>query len=115
MRVKRGNVNRKRHKKVLKLTKGFKGGQSKIFVAAMQSMLKALSKAYVGRKLKKRDFRSLWIQRISAQAKAEGSSYSRMINGLKKAGVELNRKSLAMLATEDKPAFSSLLKLATAA
>lgn len=115
MRVKRGNVNRKRHKKVLKLTKGFKGGQSKIFVAAMQAMMKALKKAYVGRKLKKRDFRSLWIQRINAQAKAEGSSYSQLINGLNKAGVQLNRKMLSEIAAEDAATFAKLIETAKAA
>ncbi len=112
MRVKRGNVNRKRHKKVLKLTKGFKGGQRSIFVAAMQAMMKALKKAYRGRKEKKRDFRALWIQRIGAQAIEEGLSYSRFIDGLTKAGIELNRKMLAELAVNDKKAFSELVKLA---
>lgn len=112
MRVKRGNVNVKKHKKVLKLVKGFKGGQSKIFKAAMQAMMKALKKAYKGRKIKKRDFRGLWIQRIGAQAHEEDSSYSEVINGLNKAGVTLNRKMLSELAVNDKPAFAKVVKLA---
>ena len=115
MRVKRGNVNRKKHKKVLKLTKGFKGGQSSIFVAAMQSMMKALKKAYIGRKLKKRDMRSLWIQRIGAAAIENGMSYSQFINGLNKANIELNRKSLAEIAVNDEKAFAELITVAKAA
>lgn len=112
MRVKRGNVNRKRHKKVLKLTKGFAGGRGTIFRAAMQAMMRALKKAYVGRKKKKRDFRALWIQRINAAANLEGISYSKFINGLSKAGVSLNRKMLALLAVEDSNAFASLVDVA---
>lgn len=112
MRTKRGRANVNKHKKVLKLTKGYKGGQSKIFKAAMQAMMRALKKAYVGRRLKKRDFRSLWIQRISAQANVEGISYSKLINGLAKAGITLNRKMLADLAINDQAAFAALVKAA---
>jgi large subunit ribosomal protein L20 len=112
MRVKRGNVNRKRHKKVLKLTKGYKGGRSKIFVAAMQAMMHGLKRAYRGRKLKKRNFRALWIQRINAAANELGLSYSKLMNGLKEANIDLNRKMLAQIAVEDKNAFAKLVELA---
>jgi large subunit ribosomal protein L20 len=112
MRVTRGQVKRKKHKKILKLTKGFKGGQSKIFVAAMQSMMRALKRSYAGRRIKKRDFRSLWIQRINAQAKEMGISYSRFIDGLKKSGIDLNRKTLAEMAVNDKEAFKVLVEKA---
>lgn len=115
MRVKRGNVNRKRHKKVLKLTKGYKGGSSKIFVAAMQAMMRGLKKAYVSRKLKKRDFRALWIQRINAATRELGMSYSNFINGLNKANIALNRKVLADIAINDKAAFAKLVDQAKAA
>ncbi len=115
MRTTRGKVNRNKHKKVLGLTKGFKGGQSKIFVAAQQAMMKALSKAYTGRKLKKRDFRGLWIQRINAQAELEGISYSALMGGLKKSSVIINRKMLADLAVNDAQTFAKLCELAKAA
>ncbi len=115
MRVKRGNVNRKRHKKVLKLNKGYKGGRSKIFVAAMQAMMRALKRAYKDRRVKKRDFRGLWIQRINAALSEHEISYSRFINGLNKAGIILNRKILAELAVEDKNAFAQLAVQAKAA
>ena len=115
MRVTRGNVNRKKHKKVLKLTKGYAGSRSKIFAAAMQAMMKGLKKAYIGRKLKKRDFRSLWIQRINAAARELGISYSQLINGLTKANIELNRKMLADIAVNDKAAFAKIVDQAKAA
>ncbi len=115
MRVKRGNVNRNKHKKVLKLTKGFKGGRGNIFRAAMQAMMRALKRSYTDRRLKKRDFRGLWIQRINAAAKQEEISYSQLINGLKKAGIELNRKMLAEIAANDTNAFASIVKTAKAA
>jgi large subunit ribosomal protein L20 len=115
MRVKRGNVNRNKHKKVLKLTKGFKGSRSKIFVAAMQSMMLALKRAYHDRRTKKRDFRALWVQRINAATNEQGISYSRFIDGLNKAGVILNRKTLADLAVHDSSAFADLVKLAKGA
>ncbi len=115
MRVTRGNVNRKKHKKVLKLTKGYAGSRSKIFVAAMQSMMKGLKKAYIGRKLKKRDFRGLWIQRINAAARELGIPYSQFINGLAKANIIINRKMLADIAVNDKIAFAKLVDQAKAA
>jgi len=114
MRVTRGKVNRKKHNKVLELTKGFKGGQSKIFRAAQQAMMKALSRAYVGRKLKKRDMRGLWIQRINAAAELEGISYSALMGGLKKANITLNRKMLAEIAANDTATFAKLCQLAKA-
>ena len=115
MRVKRGNVKRNKHKKVLKLTKGFKGGRGTIFRAAMQGMMRALKRAYADRRIKKRDFRGLWIQRINAAVRAEGMSYSQFINGLTKAGIELNRKMLAEIAVNDANAFSEIVKTAKAA
>ncbi len=114
MRTTRGNVNRKKHKKVLALTSGFKGGQNTLFVAAQQAMMKALSRAYVGRKLKKRDMRGLWIQRINAAAELESLSYSALMGGLKKANIVLNRKMLAEIAVNDKVAFAAICELAKA-
>ena len=115
MRVKRGNVKRNKHKKVLKLTKGFKGGRGTIFRAAMQGMMRALKRAYKDRRIKKRDFRALWITRISAAVRAEGMSYSQFINGLTKANIELNRKMLADIAANDSSAFAQIVKAAKAA
>ena len=115
MRVKRGNVKRNKHKKVLKLTKGFKGGRGTIFRAAMQGMMRALKRAYKDRRIKKRDFRALWIQRINAATRTEGMSYSTFINGLAKSGVELNRKMLAEIAANDSSAFLEIIKIAKAA
>ena len=115
MRVKRGNVNRKKHKKVLKITKGFKGGRGTIFRAAMQAMMRALKRAYKDRRIKKRDFRALWITRINAAVQQEGISYSKFINGLNKAGITLNRKMLAEIAVNDQSAFSQIVKQAVAA
>jgi large subunit ribosomal protein L20 len=109
MRVKRGDVNRKRHKKVFKLTKGFRGSLSKVFRASNQAMMRALRYAYKHRRTKKREFRSLWIQRINAAARLEGLSYSMLINGLKKANIEVNRKVLAELAVSDAPTFNQLV------
>lgn len=114
-RVKNTVATRKRRKKVLKLTKGYRGAKSKQFRTAHQAMMKSLSYAYIGRKLRKRDFRSLWITRISAGAKANGMNYSRFINGLKKSGIELNRKMLAEMAVQDKAAFAKLVETAKAA
>ena len=114
MRVKRGNVNRNKHKKVLKLTKGFKGGRGTIFKAAMQGMMRALKRAYRDRRIKKRDFRGLWIQRINAATRAEGISYSQFANGLLKSGIELNRKMLAEIAAKDPVIFSEIIKIAKA-
>ena len=97
-RVKRGVTARKRHKKIIKLAKGYRGPQSKLYRPANQAVLKALSHSYRGRKLKKRDFRKLWIARINAAARSNGMSYSKFINGLKKAGVQINRKMLSEMA-----------------
>ena len=108
-RVKGAIMTRKRHKKVLKLAKGYFGAKSKLFRTANEAVMKSLTYAYVGRKLKKRDFRSLWITRISAEAKMNGMNYSRFMYGLKKAGINLNRKMLAELAVSDKVAFAALV------
>ncbi|MBE6892011.1 MAG: 50S ribosomal protein L20 [Ruminococcaceae bacterium] len=114
-RVKGAIMTRKRHKKVLKLAKGYFGAKSKLFRTANEAVMKSLTYAYVGRKLKKRDFRSLWITRISAEAKMNGMNYSRFMYGLKKAGINLNRKMLAELAVSDKVAFAALVEKAKAA
>ena len=111
-RVKGGVMTHKRHKKILKLAKGYFGGKSKLFRTANEAVMKSLVYDYTGRKLKKRDFRSLWITRISAEAKANGINYSRFMCGLKKSGVVLNRKMLAELAVSDKAAFASLVETA---
>ena len=108
-RVKGAIMTKKRRNKILKLAKGYWGSKSKHFKMAKQAVMKSGNYAFVGRKQKKRDFRRLWITRISAQAKAEGINYSQFINGLKKAGIELNRKMLAELAVSDKDAFASLV------
>ena len=113
-RVKGAMMTRKRHKKVLKLAKGYFGAKSKLFRTANEAVMKSLTYAYVGRKLKKRDFRSLWITRISAEAKMNGMNYSRFMYGLKKAGINLNRKMLAELAVSDKAAFAALVEKAKA-
>ncbi len=107
-RVKRSVRTKARHHKILKLAKGYFGHKKKIFRVANQAVMKSLSYAYVGRKLKKRDFRSLWIARINAASRVNGMSYSRFMNGLKKAGVLLDRKILADLAVQDKEAFATL-------
>lgn len=114
-RIKGAVTTRRRHKKVLKLAKGYFGAKSKLYRTANQAVMKSLQYAYIGRKLKKRDFRSLWITRISAAAKANGINYSRFINGLKKAGIQLDRKMLAELAVSDKDAFAVLVDKAKAA
>ncbi|MBE7021748.1 MAG: 50S ribosomal protein L20 [Ruminococcaceae bacterium] len=113
-RIKGALNTRKRHKRVLKLAKGYRGGKSKLFRTAKQAVMKSLSYAYIGRKQKKRDFRRLWITRISAQAKACGMNYSTFMNGLKKAGIEMNRKMLAEIAVSDKEAFAALVEKAKA-
>lgn len=115
MRVKRGRTNTNKHKKVLKLTKGHAGGRGTFFKAAMQSMMRALKRAYTGRKTKKRDFRALWITRINAATREAGSSYANFINGLTKANVIINRKFLAEIAVADEKAFAELLKISKAA
>ena len=114
-RVKGAMMTRKRRNKVLKLAKGYWGAKSKHFKMAKQAVMKSGNYAFIGRKQRKRDFRSLWITRISAQAKVNGINYSRLMYGLKKAGITLNRKMLAELAVSDKEAFASLCETAKAA
>ena len=114
-RIKGAITTRKRHKRILKLAKGYRGAKSKQFRTAKEAVMKSLSYAYVGRKLKKRNFRQLWIARISAQAKINGMNYSTFMNGLKKAGIEMNRKMLAEIAIADKAAFAALVEQAKAA
>ena len=111
-RIKGALATRKRRNKMLKLAKGYWGAKSKHFKMAKQAVLKSGNYAYIGRKQKKRDFRSLWITRISAQCKIEGINYSRFMYGLKKSGIELNRKMLSELASNDKAAFASLVETA---
>jgi large subunit ribosomal protein L20 len=111
-RVKRGVASRARHKKVLKMAKGYFGAKSKLFRVANQAVMKSLSNAYRDRRLVKRDYRKLWIARINAAARVNGMSYSRMINGLKRAGVDINRKMLAELAVNDQESFSQLIGVA---
>ena len=108
-------MTRKRRNKVLKLAKGYWGAKSKHFKMAKQAVMKSGNYAFVGRKLKKRDFRSLWITRISAQAKVNGINYSTLMHGLKVAGIDLNRKMLAELAVSDKEAFAAIVEQAKAA
>ncbi len=114
-RVKRGVTAHAKHKKVLKSAKGYYGARRKVFRVAKQAVIKAGQYAYRDRRVKKRQFRSLWIQRINAAARLNGLSYSRMINGLNKAGVEVDRKMLADIAVHDMPAFSQLAEKAKAA
>ena len=111
-RVKGALSTRKRHKKILKLAKGYRGGKSKLYRIANQAVMKSLSYSYVGRKLKKRDFRSLWITRISAACKMNDINYSRFMNGLKKANIEINRKMLSEIAINDPAAFTQLVETA---
>lgn len=114
-RIKGAMSAKKRHKKVLKLAKGYVGARSKVYKVAKQSVMKALDYAYIGRKQKKRDFRRIWITRISAGCKANGMNYSTFINGLKKAGINLNRKMLSEIAISDPAAFTALCEKAKAA
>lgn len=113
MRVKRGFKARKRRKKVLKLAKGYRGGRSKLFRTATDAVDKALMYAYRDRRVRKRDFRRLWIARINAAARMNNLSYSKFIHGLKLAGVELDRKVLAELAVSDPSGFTQIAKLAS--
>lgn len=113
-RVKKGVTARKRHKKVIKLAKGYRGSKGKLFRLANQAVLKALAYSYTGRKLRKRDFRKLWISRINAAARLNGMSYSKFISGLKKAGVQINRKMLSEMAIHDSSGFSQLIDIAKA-
>ena len=114
-RVKGALSTRKRRKKILKAAKVYCGSKSKHFKMAKQAVLKSGNYAYIGRKQKKRDFRSLWITRISAACKMNGINYSRFMYGLKKSGIELNRKMLSELAISDPNAFSSLVETAKSA
>ncbi len=111
-RVKGGPAAQQRHKKILKLAKGYRGAKSKLYRPANEQVMKSLKYAYAHRKQRKRNFRKLWITRINAATRSEGLSYSRFINGLKKAGVEINRKVLADLAVNDSQAFHQLVEVA---
>ena len=114
-RIKGALMTRKRRKKVLKLAKGYFGAKHRLFKTAKEAVMKSGNYAYIGRRLKKRDFRRLWITRISAAAKLNGMNYSTFMNGLKKAGVEMNRKMLADLAVNDAKGFAALVKTAQTA
>ena len=114
-RVKRGVVARRRHKKVLKQAKGYYGARSHVFRVAKQAVIKAGQYAYRDRRNRKRQFRALWIQRINAGARINGMSYSRFVGGLKKAGIEIDRKVLADLAVHEKAAFAAIVEKAKAA
>ena len=114
-RVKRGVTARARHKKVLKLSKGFRGRRNNVYRVAKQAVMKAGQYAYRDRRTKKRVFRALWIARINAATRANGMSYSRFMYGLNKAGVEMNRKVLADMAIYDAAAFTKLVEVAKAA
>ena len=109
VRVKRGNVARKRRKRILRLAKGYKGAHSRLFRVANQQVIKALRYAYVGRKQKKRSFRKLWITRINSVAKINNLNYSKLINLLKKTNIDLNRKMLSQLAILDPVAFTKII------
>ncbi len=114
-RIKCAKTTRKRRNRILKAAKGYWGSKSKHFKMAKQAVMKSGNYAYIGRKQKKRDFRSLWITRISAQAKVNGMNYSTFMHGLKLAGIDLNRKMLAEIAVSDKEAFAALAEKAKAA
>ncbi len=110
MRVKTGNVRRKRHKKVLKQTKGFRMTKSRLYRVAHEALLRAGQYAYIGRKLRKRDFRKLWIQRINAAARQENLTYSQFIHLIKENNIDLNRKMLAEIAVNDPKTFKAIVK-----
>ena len=114
-RIKGGLNAKKRHNRTLKLAKGYRGARSKQYRVAKQSVMRALTSSYAGRKQKKRQFRQLWIARINAATRSNGMTYSRFMNGLKKAGVMLDRKVLADMAVFDKAGFASLVAQAKAA
>ena len=114
-RVKRGVTAHRRHKKILKQAKGYYGARSRIFRVAKQAVIKAGQYAYRDRRQRKRQFRALWITRINAQSRVNGLSYSRLIAGLKKAGIGLDRRVLSDLAVHDKPAFAAVVEKAKAA
>ncbi len=113
-RVKGALNTRKHHKKILKLSKGYRGAKSKLYRVANQAVMKSLTYSYIGRKQKKRDFRSMWITRISAACKMNDINYSRFMNGLKKANIEINRKMLSEIAISDPAAFTNLVETAKA-
>ena len=114
-RIKGGLNAKKKHNRVLKLAKGYRGARSKQYRVAKQSVMRALTSAYAGRKQKKRNFRSLWITRISAGCKMNGMNYSTFMNGLKKAGITMNRKMLSEIAINDSAAFTAICEKAKAA
>jgi len=111
-RVKRAVNSRKNHKKVLKLAKGYYGGKSKLFKTANESVIRALRNAYIGRRLKKRDYRRLWVIRINAAARLSGLTYSKFMNGMKLAEIDMNRKMLSEIAINDPKAFADLVEVA---
>ena len=111
-RIKGGLNARKKHNRVLKLAKGYRGARSKQYRVAKQSVMRALASSFAGRKQKKRDFRALWITRINAAARANGISYSKLMYGLKAAGVDINRKMLSEMAVNDAEGFKTLAELA---
>lgn len=113
-RIKGGMNAKKRHKRVLKLAKGYRGARSKQYRVAKQSVMRALTSQFAGRKQKKRDFRTLWIARINAAARINGLSYSKFMYGLKLAGVEVNRKMLSEMAINDPAGFTALVEVAKA-
>lgn len=114
-RIKGALATRKRRNKILKLAKGYWGGKSKLFKTAKEAVWKSGQYAYIGRRLKKRDFRRLWITRISAGCKMNGINYSQFMNGMKKAGITLNRKMLSEIAIHDEAGFTALVEKAKAA
>lgn len=111
-RIKKALNAKKKHKKILKLAKGYYGAKSKQYRSANQAVMRALRSSYSGRKLRKRDFRKMWIARINAATRMNGMSYSRFINGLKKANIEINRKMLSEMAIYDAAGFSALVEVA---
>ncbi len=113
-RIKRAVNAKKKHKKILKQAKGYFGAKSKLFRPANQAVMKSLNYAYIGRKQRKRDFRKLWITRINAAARINGMSYSKFINGLKKADININRKMLSEMAINDPNGFKELVEVAKA-
>ena len=110
VRIKRGNVARKRRKKIFSVAKGFRGEHSKLFRIANEQVMKSLRYGYIGRKRKKRDFRRLWITRINAASRIHGTNYSKLISKLKTSQISLNRKMLAQMAVNDMDSFSNLIK-----
>ena len=111
-RVKRGVNAKKRHNNILKQAKGYFGAKSKLYRTANQAVMKSLNYSYIGRKQRKRDFRKLWITRINAAARINGMSYSKFINGLKKANININRKMLSEMAINDPEGFAKLVEIA---